>query len=330
MITRRETLVATLAALVAGKAGATENPSSVLILAPSNLGLRRNEDGSEPGTWRAPEILLEQGLASRVRAGGVWRLGRPLYVDQAQQGSRIRNGPAIRAFSLELAALVSRAVRKGLFPIVIGGDCSILLGCLYGARQFGRTGLIHIDGHSDFLRPGNDGASTALSSAAGADLALAVGHGEALLTRWPQIDGPLVNDDDTAQIGERNALDPDFNKYYGDILTTRITRVLIQDVQRDGLQTTVERIANWIEGRGLKRIWLHVDLDVLDERDLPAVNFPGSPGLSYDDLSALIVGLRRTGTVFGVDFSIYDPDRDPKRIYAPRIVDCIGVSLGQA
>jgi len=40
------------------------------------------------------------------------------------------------------------------------------------------------------------------------DLALATGRGEALLTRWPGIDGPLVIDEDAVQIGERDADDP--------------------------------------------------------------------------------------------------------------------------
>ncbi len=330
MITRRETLVAGLAsAMASGSLGARGCTRLVLILAPSNLGLRPNEDGSEPGTWRAPETLMSMGLARRVSAVATWRLPRPKYVREEQPGTRIRNGAAIRALSLKLGARVSEALAKRLFPIVIGGDCSILLGCLIGARSLGQAGLIHVDGHSDFYHPGNYDTSKRLGTAAGMDLALVTGRGEPLLTAWPGVDGPLVTDEDALQIGERNALDQDFNKYYGDMRTTRITRVLIQDVQRDGIDATVARVAKWIGSRGLARTWLHVDLDVLDETELPAVDSPGSPGLGYDDLARLVTGLRQTGSVLGVNFSIYDPDRDPKRIYAPRIVDCIARGLGR-
>jgi arginase len=328
MITRREALVTALAATAAGQSmAARECSPPILILAPSNLGLRPNEDGSEPGTWRAPETLVDLGLARSISAIGTWRLARPKYVREEMPGTRIRNGAAIRSFSMQLGSRVSEALTDRCFPVVIGGDCSILLGCLLGARSQGRAGLVHIDGHSDFFHPGNYDSSKHLGAAAGMDLALATGRGEALLTAWPTVDGPLVSDDDALQVGERNALDPDYDKYYGDIRNTRITRILIQDVQKDGIDASLARIAKWIEKRGLARTWLHVDLDVLDETAMPAVDSPGSPGLSYDDLARLIAGLRQTGSVLGVDFSIYDPDRDPARIYAPRIVDCISRAL---
>jgi arginase len=44
-------------------------------------------------------------------------------------------------------------------PVVIGGDCSILLGALAGRRRQGALSLVHIDGHSDFRHPGNYNAA---------------------------------------------------------------------------------------------------------------------------------------------------------------------------
>lgn len=330
MMTRRETFVGGMAVAAASRALAAmaDCARPVLILAPSNLGLRPNGDGSEPGTWAAPAVLMGFGLAKRIAAVATWRLARPAYAYEPQAGTRIRNGNGIRAFSIELGALVSKALAKGSFPVVIGGDCSILLGCLLGARSLGRVGLIHVDGHSDFFHPGNYDTSRSLGAAAGMDLALATGRGEPLLTQWPGIGGPLAKDEDTLQLGERNALDPDFGKYYADVLTTRITRLIIQNVRTEGIDATIARVAGWIRGRRLARTWLHVDLDVLDESSLPAVDSPGSPGLDYDELARLVHGLKRTGSVLGVNFSIYDPERDPDRRYAPWIVDCIARGVG--
>ncbi|MGH8129818.1 MAG: arginase family protein, partial [Steroidobacteraceae bacterium] len=103
------------------------------MLAPSNLGLRP-EDGKQPGTWRAPQVLMKAGLADAVAAAEIIQLERPAYTFEAQDGTRIRNGKTIRAFSLDLAGKVRDILRAERFPVVVGGDCSILLGCLYGAR----------------------------------------------------------------------------------------------------------------------------------------------------------------------------------------------------
>lgn len=308
---------------IGARANSFASKNLVLVLAPSNLGLRPNEDGTEPGTWRAPAALMEAGLVRRLSPAETLSLPRPAYRREAEPGTRIRNGSAIRSFSIDLAARVSAVVSAGRFPVVIGGDCSILLGCLLGARQGGRVGLVHVDGHSDFFHPGNYDSKARLGTAAGMDLALATGRGEALLTRWPGVDGPLVSDEDTTQLGERDALSPDFDRYYGDVRHTRINRMLIQDVLRDGMGASTRHISSWLEERRLERAWLHVDLDVLDASLMPAVDSPGSPGLSFDHLAELVSGLKRTGKIAGVAFAIYDPDRDPKQHYASLIVECI-------
>ena len=68
---------------------------------------------------------------------------RPKYDFDAQPGTRIRNGQTIRAFSLKLSDLVRGVLEQGSFPLVIGGDCSLLLGNLYGLRHCGGRGLVH-------------------------------------------------------------------------------------------------------------------------------------------------------------------------------------------
>ena len=205
-------------------------------------------------------------------------LGRPTYELEAQFGTGIRNGLSIRAFSLELGEKVRDVLHSGRFPLVIGGDCSILLGCLYGARLAGGRGLVHIDGHSDFFHPGNYNTASRLGSAAGMDLALASGRGELLLTHWPEIGRPLVEDADVVQVGERDAEEADFNSIYGDIVHTDITRLNIQGVLTKGIDSTVRQVLTRLESRALGRVWLHVDVDVLDQTVMPGRRFARRPG----------------------------------------------------
>ena len=153
-----------------------------LIAAPSNLGLRPLYEGHVPGTWRAPQALLEAGLKEALAPASVAELRRPPYSPQACAGTRLYNGHEMRRFNLALAEEVARARAGGGFALVVGGDCSVLLGCLAGVRRQGSVSLLHIDGHSDFRHPGNYDPHATLGAVAGMDLALATGRGERLMT----------------------------------------------------------------------------------------------------------------------------------------------------
>jgi arginase len=298
-----------------------------ILTAPVSLGLRPGARGQEPGSWRAPEVLLAAGLAKQVGALRHVDLARPTYDFNERPGTRIRNGDTLRAFLLVLAERVRADLEAGRFPLVLGGDCSVMLGCLYGARRAGGRGLVHVDGHSDFFHPGNYDTRARLGSAAGMDLALATGRGEALLTRWPQVDGPLVADEDAIQAGERDAEDPDYDKYYGDIVRTAITRFTIQQIQREGVAAIARRIVARLAERRLERAWVHVDLDVLDQKVMNAVDSPGSPGLDFEQLQTLLRALIASGRVIGLDACIYDPDLDPGHRFARPIADCLAGAL---
>lgn len=324
-ITRREFIKATaVAALVAN--GSVVSPqvlekSLSIILAPSNLGLRPPEAGHQPGAWRAPQALMAAGLVSVTGAGEVRALDRPAYDFEAQPSTRIRNGQSIRVFSLRLAEAVHGVLDRGRFPLVIGGDCSILLGGLYGLRCAGGRGLAHVDGHSDFYQlDAHDTGS--LGSAAGMDLALASGRGEALLTSWPETGAPLARDEDIIQIGERESpVDRDH------IPGSQIAQITAQHILAEGIRSTATRAVAKLETAGIRRAWLHVDLDVLDQNVMAAVDSPGSPGLNFEQLATLVHALCASGRIAGADFAIYDPERDPGQRHARPIVECIAHGL---
>jgi arginase len=239
-----------------------------------------------------------------------------------QPGTRIRNGTAIREHALRLADAVAAALAASRFVVVAGGDCSILLGCLAGARRGGRCGLVHVDGHRDFFYPGNYDAGSRLGSAAGMDLALATGRGELLLTHWPVAGSPLVTDDDVIQIGDRDPAETGYGPP-----DPPMAGLTVQDVLRAGIAKAANRVIGHLRHRGLDRVWLHVDLDVLDQTVLPAVDTPGSPGLTFGQLGQLQGRLNGSGRVVGLDVTIYDPELDPAGEYAPRIVDCLASAL---
>lgn len=328
MMTRREA-VAGLAAGIAGSgAKAAPREPMDLILAPSNLGLRPPSEGHEPGAWRMAAALQAAGLEPAFGFRRVTTLERPPYLFEAQAGTRIRNGLTLRRFSETLADAVAASLADGGFPLVVGGDCSNLIGSMAGLRRAGGRGLVHVDGHSDFFHPGNYDTTKRLGTAAGMDLALATGRGEALLTRWPGVDGPLAADADVVQVGEREAADPDY-PWEAELSSSAITRIFAQEVAARGVDWAVEKIADRLSQRGIDRAWMHIDLDVLDQAVMPAVDSPGSPGLDFAGLSALISGLFRRKLVAGADVAIYDPELDPDGRYARPIVKALAKGFGR-
>jgi arginase len=294
----------------------------VLIEAPTNLGLRPPRSGIEPGAWEAPQALRAAGLGSAIGSRAHRALPRPVYHPDPPPFSTIRNAYAIYHFTLNLAAEIGEVFASGDFPLVIGGDCSVLLGGLLAARWHGRFGLVHLDGHSDFFHPGNYDVASRPGAVAGMDLALAIGLGESLLTRWDDDAQPLIDPHDVIQIGERESRDPDFA--FADLPATGISQIDIFEVNEIGITETWGRAEALFDRRGLDAFWLHLDLDVLDQRVMPAVDCPGSPGLDFDQLAQLLRLVHESERCIGADITIYDPGLDPTGEYARAIVECLG------
>jgi arginase len=297
----------------------------VLVRAPSNLGLRPLREGHVPGTWRAPEALTAAGLAEALQPSDVIDLPRPDYAPGPQPGTNLRNGPAMREFNLQLAGIVQAVVASRRFALVVGGDCSILLGALAGARQSGPLSLVHIDGHSDFRHPGNYDPESMLGSVAGMDLALATGRGEPLMTEWPGVRSPLAPDRQVIQVGERDSRSADFS--WPDVNDTAITRIDVFAAQTleptallGAIWATLDQEPNW-------PFWIHLDVDVLDESIMPAVDSPGSPGIAPQQMIGTIAALTASARCLGMTVTVFDPDLDPDGRLARSLVGMLRKAL---
>ena len=297
-----------------------------LIEAPTNLGLRPPAPGIEPGAWEGPRALMSAGLGSLSPTAMRLTVPRLRYRADPPPFSMLRNAYAIHAFSQDLATQIGEVWASDGFPLVIGGDCSVLLGSLLAARRTGRHGLLHLDGHSDFFHPGNYDAKSRPGAVAGMDLALVVGLGESILTVWDGSDRPLVDPHDVIQIGDRDVFDRDYP--FGDAVERGISQIDIFRVQELGIARTWRLTETILNQRELETFWLHLDLDVLDQRVMPAVDSPGSPGLDFDQLAEFLRLIQASRRCIGADVTIYDPTLDPDGCYARAIVDCLREGFG--
>ncbi len=114
--------------------------------------------------------------------------------------SGVLNGPEIAAYAITLANAVGTVLDAGDVPLVLGGDCSVLLGGALALRRRAAAGLLFLDGHADFYQPSAEPSGEAASM----DLALATGHGPPAVG---DLEGrsPLVRAEDAVIVGFRDA-----------------------------------------------------------------------------------------------------------------------------
>jgi len=62
--------------------------------------------------------------------------------------SGVLHAPEVAQFAARLADAVGEQLDTGRTPLVLGGDCSILLGNALALRRRGRFGLLLLDGHT--------------------------------------------------------------------------------------------------------------------------------------------------------------------------------------
>jgi arginase len=102
---------------------------------------------------RAPEALLANGLADGLSARPAGRVPATGYSAVRDPATKIMNPRALAGYSRQLADAVAAVLDRAEFPVVLGGDCSILLGTMLALRRRGRYGLLYIDGDADFYQP---------------------------------------------------------------------------------------------------------------------------------------------------------------------------------
>ncbi|PZE70784.1 arginase family protein [Curtobacterium sp. MCPF17_018] len=290
-----------------------------LVSAPTNLGLRPPEPGAVPGAGKAPEALREAGLYRRfVEQGatdaGVVLPGRYVDDDATRTPGVVRNEAAMIDHARRLADRIDAVLATGAAPLVIGGDCSVLIGAGLSMKRRGSVGLVHVDGHTDFRHPGN---SDECASVAGEDLAAAVG------IHWPAVSdidgaGPYFNPAQTAHVGCR-----DDDAELAEVRTVVGAVVPTSEWRGRGTAAVVNVLRTTAGAAGY---WLQVDVDVLDAIVMPAVDSPDPGGCTPEELIELLRGLAPRAV--GASITVYDPDLDPKGTHARLLADVLPVSLG--
>ena len=290
----------------------------IIVELPSNLGLIEPGPGREPGVKKLPEWLKTNGLHELLHAENTYTLLPPAYTMEIDSESGVRNANSIISFAIRQAELLKKLLMEKKIVVALGGDCSILIGNALAMKQIGRYGLFFLDGHTDYMMPELSGTH----GAAGMDLAIVTGNGHPKLTRILEM-GPYIREEDVWCVGNRE-FDPCYVKSAQD---SQLNYFDLHQLRDTGPEDCARSFLNMINSRGLEGFWIHLDVDVLDDELMPAVDSREKGGLSYAELRAILNTLLASPKAAGIEITILDPDLDPDMRYTQEFVREIGPLL---
>lgn len=254
---------------------------------------------------RGPDYLEQGGIQKLLEERGVQTKSVPTVALTAEEEKAYGAWNRLALANGDLAKLVADERRSGYLPVGLLANCSSLSGMLSGLQHSGpnekplRVGLVFIDAHGDFNTP----ETTLSGMLGGMPVAIAAGM---CLTRMRLKTGlePAVPTRHIVEICVRDT-DP--------LEQELLDRSEIQQLSLEDIRT---RSANL--HREMKRlseatdvIYIHVDMDALDPREVPGHPLATPGGPTSVELAAALTDMFKyaKAAAFGVASTPFD-DRD--------------------
>lgn len=267
-------------------------------------------------------IPWDSGFHGRRMGAGPRRLVDAGILEGVASGSAIAEyvadetfrGEVASAFDIQrwLAPTVASARRRGAIPLLIGGNCINAVGACAGLLARGRRiGVVWFDAHADFNTP----ETSASGFLDGMALATLVGRCWSTMTSTIPHYAP-IDERSVLLIGARD-LDPAESK----LLDASGIRRPRQLDTRDCI-TALDGLAGFAD-----EIYLHVDLDVIDEREARVNQYACAGGLSRDELVQSVSAVRERFTIGAMALTAYDPSFDRDARVPPVAHDVIRAAL---
>jgi arginase len=278
------------------------------------IGVPSQSGGRPVGVARGAGALRAAGLVTALRGAGHEVVDRGdvalPHPDPARDPvSKVVNPQGLSAVIRAVASEVGAARWEGGFPMVIGGDCPMLLGGLWALP---RVGLLHVDGHEDAYPP----ERSPTGDAADSEIAFAVGTAPMSWDEELAAAQPFVRVDHVAMLGPRDR--PDLEHHGVESLAGRCSIAADDEVRSDPLAITSKALGLLANAPG--GFWFHLDWDVLSNEEIASVIFPRPGGLTWPDLSIVAGKALADPVCRGWSAGTYNPDLDPDGTDALRIV----------
>jgi arginase len=285
------------------------------------FGVPSAAGGVAPGMERGAFALREAGLLEALRRDAtvvhLSDLSLFPFRDDPEH-PRCRNVAVAACAARATADEMTRAMAEG-FALVIGGDCSMVVGTVGGARTAlgSPVGLVFIDANADLNTP----ETSPSGRLAGMALAMAIGLGPEEMTAAGGIQ-PAVDPDHVALVGFR-ALDPGERPRLGNLglaLPATAARAL-------GMRATAALALDAINNDA-GPIVVHFDVDAIDPEAMPAKSaMTTGEGFTWQQASDLLTALLASPRVVALEVTEFVPDRDPDGACARRLVKLLARAI---
>jgi arginase len=258
-----------------------------------------------------PEALLDGGLPQALRDAG-----HRVHVKLAELPADVWHAEIQTSF--ELMRMLSGAVRDardaGRLPIVLAGNCNTAVGTVAGLGA-NTVGVIWFDAHADFNTP-----ETSTSG-------FLDGTAVAILTGrcWTQLAATVpefkpLSDERICLVGVR-----DIDSLEGGLLDGSRVAVVAPRQLRSSLRETLTAMSEHVD-----RVYVHLDLDVLDSGVAVANKFAVPGGLALEDVEYALSQIAQTFSIVGISLTAYDPATDRDHSACQAAVSLISTAAGLA
>ncbi len=270
------------------------------------------------GSEKAPAALRAAGLVEKLQSAGFEVIDHGdcatrLFADD-EEHRRARNLPAIVASLNDLKLRAEVAIKSGALVLVLGGDCSQVIGLLTGARRYYKNiSLLWFDRDADLNTP----ATTPSGRIDGMVVANIIGKGAPELTRfWG--DGALVREPDVLLFGLER-LDPPEQDF---LTRSPMRHIDMADIALKGANKSAQGALTQLHA-DTREFIVHLDTDVLDASELSSVNVPGNGGLPFSDVRAILQEIVKHKNLLALDIAQYNPNKDLDGSGAKKLVDLL-------
>lgn len=257
---------------------------TALIASPYDLG--REGEGMALGPARYLEAGVNRSLSKQgfeVEVETIER--RRPFVDELR---------AVSDINAVVAEHVQDATERGDFPLVLGGNCDTAIGVMAGLEP-SRVGVIWFDAHGDFGTP----ETTPGGYLGSMPLSIITGHCHGQILKSTGND-TTVPEKNVVMVDVRNA-EPEQR--------LRLENSAIQVIASDEIASSLHNALSDLSSR-VDEIYLHIDIDSLDPRYAPGVDFPAPDGLSVEDVETAVGMAARIFRIRAATLTAYNPDKD--------------------